>query len=220
MAVSNFIPSSRVMQPGVCTSTTRPASPFTGMVIYETDTNRTMVWQGSAWVMLTDADTPPASQLVKVQTIGTNVGSVTVTNAFSSEFDSYQITVTGGSCGGDYGLNMTLGSTTSGYYYAGFYLTYAGTNPFNLNGNNAAFWGATGIATTNTLSANIFVNNPYLAKHTYFSAPYVYGSGAGGHGANAGYLANTNQYTDFTLAISASGMTGGTIRVYGFRNTI
>jgi hypothetical protein len=34
----------------VCTSSTRPASPNEGMTIYETDTDRTSQWNGSAWV--------------------------------------------------------------------------------------------------------------------------------------------------------------------------
>lgn len=32
-----------------CTSTTRPASPFQGMIIYETDTTRMMMWDGDSW---------------------------------------------------------------------------------------------------------------------------------------------------------------------------
>lgn len=34
----------------VCTSSTRPASPDTGTMIYETDTAKLLVWNGSAWV--------------------------------------------------------------------------------------------------------------------------------------------------------------------------
>jgi hypothetical protein len=34
----------------VATSTTRPAKPWAGMVVYETDTNNLMAWNGSAWV--------------------------------------------------------------------------------------------------------------------------------------------------------------------------
>ena len=33
----------------ICTSATRPASPWTGQVIYETDTGLSFVWDGSAW---------------------------------------------------------------------------------------------------------------------------------------------------------------------------
>ena len=38
------------LKPGICTSTTRPVTPFTGMIIYETDTLLAKVWTGSAWV--------------------------------------------------------------------------------------------------------------------------------------------------------------------------
>lgn len=34
-----------------CTSAARPASPFVGMVAYETDTKNTIRWSGSAWVV-------------------------------------------------------------------------------------------------------------------------------------------------------------------------
>jgi hypothetical protein len=37
------------LRPGVCTSTTRPGSPYTGQVIYETDTGYLRVWDGAAW---------------------------------------------------------------------------------------------------------------------------------------------------------------------------
>lgn len=49
MGLSNYIPSSRLSQAGVCTSTTRPASPYEGQMIYETDTDKVLVWNGSAW---------------------------------------------------------------------------------------------------------------------------------------------------------------------------
>ena len=37
------------LQTGVCTSTTRPASPYVGQMIYETDTGAILVWKGSSW---------------------------------------------------------------------------------------------------------------------------------------------------------------------------
>jgi len=37
------------IRPGVCTSSTRPANPYSGQVIYETDTNNIRFWSGSAW---------------------------------------------------------------------------------------------------------------------------------------------------------------------------
>lgn len=89
MPISNYLPSSRLIAPGVCTSTTRPASPFEGQVIYETNTKQTLVYNGSAWVMLTDADTPPGLQYIKSYTL--NSWFVQCTSAFTSEFTNYRL---------------------------------------------------------------------------------------------------------------------------------
>ena len=43
------------LRPGVCTSTTRPTSPYTGQIIYETDTGYLRVWDGSAWDYLSQS---------------------------------------------------------------------------------------------------------------------------------------------------------------------
>lgn len=45
------------IKPGVCTSTTRPSAPYEGMVIYETDTDKTYVYTGSTWTLLTPTGT-------------------------------------------------------------------------------------------------------------------------------------------------------------------
>jgi hypothetical protein len=37
------------LKPGVCTSSNRPANPFIGQTIFETDTSLMKVWLGSAW---------------------------------------------------------------------------------------------------------------------------------------------------------------------------
>jgi hypothetical protein len=56
MGLSNQIPSSRLIQPGVVSSaSTRPASPFTGQCIFQTDTNQLLVWNGTAWVVIGNA---------------------------------------------------------------------------------------------------------------------------------------------------------------------
>lgn len=51
MGLKMAVPNS-LARPGVCTSLTRPVNPFEGQVIYETDTNDTLVWTGSAWLNL------------------------------------------------------------------------------------------------------------------------------------------------------------------------
>jgi hypothetical protein len=56
------------LKPGVCTSSTRPGSPYVGQIIYETDTALAKVWDGSAWV-----DTPPGKANVASPTFTGNV---------------------------------------------------------------------------------------------------------------------------------------------------
>lgn len=45
----------------ICTSSTRPGSPFTGQQIYETNTKLSYVWSGSAWTLIT----PPVTIFVQ-----------------------------------------------------------------------------------------------------------------------------------------------------------
>lgn len=171
-------------------------------------------------VTASDANTYLANSgldFVKSQTIGSGVSSVTVTGAFSSTWDAYNIVVTGGNMSaGDYGINMRLGSTTTGYYYTGTYLTFGNVGSW-IGASNAAEWGAVGIATTNTLYANVIVHNPNLTKNSYFQSDYIYGHPAGGRANMAGYLADNTAYTSFTLFVNASSFAGGTITVYGYR---
>jgi hypothetical protein len=54
MPLSSVVGAQSIVKPGVCTSSTRPASPYEGQMIYETDTDATKVWDGSAWVGATN----------------------------------------------------------------------------------------------------------------------------------------------------------------------
>lgn len=57
MAINNL---GTGLRPGVCTSLTRPTAPYEGQVIYETNTDKTLVWNGSAWLFLS---TPQATEI-------------------------------------------------------------------------------------------------------------------------------------------------------------
>lgn len=49
------------LKPGVCTSGTRPASPYEGQVIYETDTDLVKAWNGSSWLTIGPTTVPTAA---------------------------------------------------------------------------------------------------------------------------------------------------------------
>jgi len=50
MPFTSVMGAQSIIKPGVATSGTRPASPFNGQVLYETDTAKIVSWNGSAWV--------------------------------------------------------------------------------------------------------------------------------------------------------------------------
>jgi hypothetical protein len=154
--------------------------------------------------------------LVKTQTIGNAVSSVTVTGAFSTDYENYLITVSGGanSINGS-ALNLKLGSTTTGYYYSLSYSTY-NTTPAATGGLNVGNWDYVGAGQTNGLNAVIELNSPFLSKGTSVRASISNGTFYAGN--QAGYLNNSTSYTSFILATAVGTMTGGTIRVYGMRN--
>ena len=57
MGISQQIGASSLSKPGVCTSSTRPATPYEGQQIYETDTDKVLVWNGTAWLYLATPQT-------------------------------------------------------------------------------------------------------------------------------------------------------------------
>ena len=156
---------------------------------------------------------------IKSQTIGSAVSAVTVTDAFSATYDNYLITINGGS-GTTTGGNtyMTLGSTTSGYYQAGWYMFYNSTALTGFNINNGSSWSSS-YYTPNNHSGHVYLQNPFLAKTTTINAD-LSAADATTYVANyVGWLNNTTSYTAFTLTASGGTMTGGTIRVYGYQNS-
>ena len=154
--------------------------------------------------------------LVKTQTIGTGVSSVTVTGAFSTDYENYLITVSGGSNNiSGSALNLKLGATVTGYYYSLSYTTY-NTTPAATGGANVGNWDYVGSGQTTGLNAVIELNSPFLSKGTSIRSSIANSTFYAGN--QAGYLNNTTSYTSFILATSVGTMTGGTIRVYGLRN--
>ena len=215
MGVSAFSGASSIIKPGVVTSSTRPSAPFVGQLIYETDTARVAAYNGSAWV------TQNALQLVKSQTIGSAVSSVTVSDAFSSTYDAYKIVVTGGAGSTNQTLTLTLGSASTGYYASYFRTTSFSNAAYDGQIlNNGSGWIESGYGTTSGLGMNIELQSPFLAKTTILSGVYQRGNTTVlGAGTVSGMLNDTTSYTAFTITTGTGTMTGGTVRVYGYANS-
>lgn len=221
MPLSSVVGAQSIVRPGVCTSSTRPASPYDGQVIYETDTDRIAVWDGSSWVYKTNATAPtaPGLVLVKTQTIGNAVSSVSVTNAFSSTYDNYKILISDGVGSTELQLNMTLGASSTQYYVGGVYTNWSSGAVGSVNQDNGSSWLRVGYANSspNQVVMNMEILGPNLAKATYATSLISRSpSNIGG----VYYLHNVaTAYTDFTLTTSTGTITGGTIRVYGYVNS-
>ena len=156
--------------------------------------------------------------LVKTQTIGTGVSSVEVTGAFSSNYDNYLITVSGGSSSTSTDMRMRLGAATTGYYSFLIYGNYTAATVLGFQSANAAQWGFNGSCSPNNLDAQINIKSPFLSRRTNYFANHSYADTTTGYYQSGGYLDNATSYTAFTLFPATGTMTGGTIRVYGYRN--
>jgi hypothetical protein len=153
-------------------------------------------------------------------TIGNAVTSVTVSGAFSTLYENYLVLLSGGAASGNAAISLRLGATAAGYYQAGQSITYAAVS-VAASVNNLAQFTYFGVGTSDSLNAHGTFIAPNLAKRTYMTTNYIFGNPAGGGdmAAYMGYVNNTTQYTDFTLIMGGSQtMTGGSIRVYGYRN--
>ena len=153
--------------------------------------------------------------LVKTQTVGTGVSSVAVTGAFSADYDNYKIVYTGGSGSAVNNLQLLLGSTTTGYYGFGTYGATTATTVIGINDNNAARFGYIGGGGPYGELADIDVLNPFTTNQTQVSAFITVATNFGFYG---GRLADFTSYSSFTLRPDTGTLTGGTIRVYGYRN--
>lgn len=181
-----------------------------GQFAYIEATDTTQYYNGSAWVAVGAS----GLTLVKSQVIGSAVASVTVTDAFSTTYDAYKIVISGGAASTGGTLNMTLGATATGYNGFQIYSFYTGSTVSGFGFTNSSSQ-PIGQYTTNIISVNADVINPFLSKYTTFTSF----NNVGAFYMINGELANTTSYTAFTLTCSTGTLTGGTIRIYGYANS-
>lgn len=162
-----------------------------------------------------------ALTLIKSQTIGSAVSTVTVTDAFSSTYDNYLITITGGAGSASSGLNIQFGSTATGYYSWELYGSYSSNTVNGYGQSNTTSVADFGCTTANGHTAVAHVLSPNLAARTSFNTAFAELDTIFYAGWKNGFLNNNTQYTAFTIFPGTGGvtMTGGTIRVYGYQNS-
>ena len=158
--------------------------------------------------------------LVKTQTIGTTVSSVTVTDAFSATYDNYMIVVNGGvGSAASTNLGLQLGATTTGYYSAGTVINYSNAGQTLASNNNAASFTRAGVMNTGDIAFFATLQDPFLTKVTKVQTIYNSADVNSQGGFFNGFLNSATSHTAFTITPSSGTLTGGTIRVYGYANS-
>jgi hypothetical protein len=175
----------------------------TGEVLTASDTNTYLANSGFVYV--------------KSQTVGTAVSSVTVSSAFSTDYDNYLIAVNGTTSSSSSGaIKLALSGSATGYYSTLIYGSYTGGSPSMANNNNATEWNwVGGLYGSDGFIAQFTLMSPFLSKYTrLYSQGY---EGSSNSGSLAGIHKVSSSYTAFVLTPESGTLTGGTVTVYGYR---
>ena len=184
-----------------------------GQLCYLSSTNVVQYYDGAAWATVGPA-AAGALTLISATTIGTTVSSVTVTGAFSATYDAYKVVVTGGVASGNIQMQFLLGASITTYYNSLIYAPFATGTPAGIGNNNQASWDYVGYGTTDSLSFNADILDPFATKYTKLvNAAYEAVNEAG---LANGVHKTATSYTSFIIRPSSGTFTGGTICVYGY----
>jgi hypothetical protein len=232
MPFSSVLGASTVIKPGVCTSTTRPTTPYDGQVIYETDTDRVAVWEGSSWNYKTGAEM--ATMVTPTSIAGTGVtlsggkvsfsasSSISVNGCFSSAYTNYKLIVNakGGATSEAVRIRFRANGvdTSSAYYTHAVYTTHTAGPSRNYNAGEAQ--GYIGWSADISYNINVEVHNPFQSDYTsWTSTSNGIGSGTATVGTLWGMQYTTTTFDGFNLS-PTSGTLTGSVRIYGYRENI
>ena len=147
-------------------------------------------------------------------TIGTAVSSVTVSGAFSSDYDTYRVIIANvdGSVS-TAALRIRFGAVVTGYYGSRRVDLYTGSTSTIVRDNNNSSCQIGIIATSDNSNSIFDIQSPNLANWTNFYGLY---NGSGYTGWFGGLQNSTTQFTAFDIFPDSGTITGGTIDVYGY----
>jgi hypothetical protein len=221
MPLSTVLGAQSVVKPGVCTTATRPASPFTGQLIYDTTVSQTLAWNGSAW-------TVQSGGLVYLGgTTGSASASINVDNVFSATYTNYlvQISEFTASVEDFWAIRLRASGSTitaSNYSQAGQLNANTSDTIFIRRTTNTNLWYGDLVTTlsTNPQLINLWITNPFAATATRGHAQSAGCTNADFRLGNYGFNYNATTSVDgIALVPYTSGTLTGTIRVYGIVNS-
>jgi hypothetical protein len=239
MGITNQIPSSRLIQPGVIdNAAARPASPFEGQVIFQKDTDQLLVWNGTAWVIPNQKTTNPtglekitpssvsgtgttidANGDVIVATGGT---TITVNGAFSTNYRHYIIFLSNVTGTGQTDVYFNLGTTLTGTSHRSLQITGSiSTSSLTVGGNSGTTrWpGGLVVRTSTAGNSQITLSNPFEAIPTrYLAQGYDNELSSYTRWVQGNHTGSTS-FTDFHLTLDAGNFSTAVLSIYGYRNS-
>lgn len=183
-----------------------------GQVLTAAQMNSIGLWRITTCTVTSSGGTA-ATASNGIVTIGTANTSLTVNNAFSSDFDNYLIQINGGVCSTNVEISLRMGTAATNYNWGLIYTTYAAATALAIRASGGSSFQYVGRGTTSTITMSCEVRGPNLAKPTYMTSPYVAEDATGHIG---GIHTDITQHTGFTVFPQLGNLTGGTITVYGY----
>jgi hypothetical protein len=228
MPLSSVVGAQSIIKPGVCTSSTRPASPYDGQVIYETDTDKIAVYDASAWVYKTGTTAPTNPGLVFITGASfTAASSVSApNNTFTSSYRLYKIVVSVPTASAT--LDVLFRFRVSGtdvssndYRQTTLGITSSGTTTNALGDRTSFYIGQTSSSSGCFVSATFDVVNPTASS---ISKSIMGGSQSNNASNHLGYSlsgqtsagASGLQAFDSFSFLTSTGNITGFYRVYGY----
>jgi hypothetical protein len=223
MPLSSVIGSSSIMQPGVCTSSTRPASPYDGQVIYETDTDKTLVWNGTGWVFLsTSRANPGGLDLVSSGSFTLQTTVSLPTGTFTSTYRNYKVIFDVTSTTSRSALTLrfrTAGTDNTANRYMQAAVGYdSESGTANLAQPSATSLTVATNYATEPVVINLDIFNPQQTLRTWGTGFYTSDSSSGAAvqtRATSFKHGDTTSFDSMTLISSVASSMTGIYRVYG-----
>jgi hypothetical protein len=222
MPFTSVLGASSVIKPGVCTSSTRPTAPYVGQLVFETDTNRLVVFTASGWVYQT-ATGAPGLVLVKSETSFSGSSSVTADGVFTSTYTNYRVDLryeTSGS-GNEVRLRLRTGGTSTSSNYNVQQMIFDHATSFSSRQSSLTSFPLSGQTNGSFVSAvTCTIFGPQLTSPTQFIANNAPNQGAyttPQAGQNSGNQSSSTSFDGiefFPTSGSPSTMTGS-YTIYG-----
>lgn len=227
MPFSSVLGASSVIRPGVCTSTTRPTVPFTGQLIFETDTTRLAVWTGSAWQYETAAAGPPGLVYITGASFTTATSFSLPNNTFSATYRNYKliVNITAVTSDSDFTMRMRASGTddsNTSYQYAFTGLRNDATASNSTSGSASSWVVGEQDSATVRYSLNFDVMQPQVTAITSVIGTYHFVDKANTFTAartGAGFFTATTQFDSLSFISSVASSITGIYRVYGYTDS-